>query len=58
MMLLYGQFFHFCGKPLARFEPHIGPSDTLRTVFVSGESAELLQFSDGAFWIQAHWNFG
>ena len=57
VVLLYGQFFHFCGKPLARFQPHVGPSDALRAVFVSGERAELLQFSDGAFWIQGSLEF-
>ena len=41
-------------KPLARFEPGVGPRDTLRAVVVRGESAQLLQVRDGSFGIETH----
>ena len=49
-----GKFGEFFCNPLAGVESGVGPGDALCAVFVSRERAKLLEFSYGAFEIQAH----
>jgi hypothetical protein len=41
----------FFAQPCARLNSRLGKRDTLRAVFVGGEAAQFLEFSDGAFGI-------
>src|SRR5208282_1449498 len=44
--------FEFFAQPRARHCPRWRERDALRAVFVGGEAAEFLEFSDGALWVQ------